>query len=1102
MNSLLDSLAGILLTQSLQVGVIFLIVMMACILLRRASSHWRYLLWLLVVAKCLTPPIVSFSLPVLPGEQIVDARSSYPGQTIEIEDWSFVPSSESTMATATEGISSASLESGVIDRQPAAKAKLITLSLQHWLAIAWVTGAFAFLLTMAIKIWTTHRTIIRSRVEADEKVQSILHDLARTLGLKRLPKLYEVDFAVQPFVWGWLGGDIYLSPSFSTSCSREKCRSMIAHELAHVSRWDAAVNHLQNVVQALFFFHPMVWIANKRLRLERERCCDEAVLSDSANSPRVYAEAIIDMLTRESESGKSTPALAVTGALMDIKVRLVTILTPNRNFFRRPSRTAVITMLLLGACVLPTVVVLTRSSMAMDDRNNNGNSVELKRFYSRFVDEAGNAIQGVQVTAAGVRCKEDPFSGYGWPTNVAPKIDYVTDANGEVEVEYPSNFPFGFGQELTPTVLIFRCKHEQYMFLGNVEVGVAVKNFTQTLERGCQVTLTCRGPDGLPIIEFANVRPGWDREIWKLRDGHLRNGSLSVGDTQTMLVVPDANGKHLFSEPINLHGSKENEFTSEIEVQPGMSLSGKLADNVPRPIKLGKVIAFCVPKPLGPSFTENPAVSWMDEATISPDGSFEFASLPPSESVQLIALCRGWLTDQWGEDMNVKGQILNIDQDQMASKKISGITLTMEQAGAIDVAILDPEGNPVVGAEVSCWPNQAYSHNLGTSLLGFCYKSIELVNSQIAGRPAPVADPTKSDRFIALTDKEGKAVLYEIPLNRQQFVQAFHKEFELRDNSTTEFVRYFRGLEFKCDTPEPKKITVHMTRPRKASDTKIATAAPKNGKAKMTAPPASNSKVVKFEVELLSQEQVAKSIQDRPVAISATIRKAMIDYSEGIQEPSPQIETTVNDLRNGKETLTLENVLSLFVPGDEAAVEVAKHLLQNDDPVIQFAGNLIIASSVSGDPTVAQNLHKLAHDKSLSMADRQLICTWCGGVGIRPDDSVEQIRQHFANVSAEEVKFKPGDVAPEFEFESETGAKISSKEMQEKRWSFTSGQHHAVRVWARCLPMSRRLPSWIKVRSKLSLSALTTTMQSLLRLLRNFKYPSSTCAMSVDGEAI
>ena len=421
MNSLLNELAGVLLSQSLQIGIVFLIVMMACILLRRASAHWRYLLWLLVIAKCLTPPIVSFSLPVLPSQQIADARSSDPDQN----------------------------------------------------------------------------------------------------------------------------------------------------------------------------------------------------------------------------------------------------------------------------GILPTFVVLTRNSAAVDDRNSQNNSVELKKFKCRFLDEGGRPVQGVLVTAAGLRCEEEPSSYYGWPTEFAPKTEYATDANGEVQVEYPTNFGFlANRQGLTSTKLFFRCKHEQYISLENIEVGVSVENFTRTLERGCQVTLTCQAPDGLPIKEFANVTPGCDREIWKLQDGKMHSGSLPVGSTQTMLVVPSADGKHLFSEPVDLLCSKEEVLTSEIEVQPGMILSGRLADNVPRPIEQGKVIAFCVPKPLGPSFTANPAVSWTDEAIISADGSFKFASLPPSKSVQLIALCRGWLTDQWGVHMLAQGQVLDIDQDRIASKKITGIALTMEQAGAIEVVVL------------------------------------------------------------------------------------------------------------------------------------------------------------------------------------------------------------------------------------------------------------------------------------------------------------------------------------------------------------------------------------------------------------------------------
>ena len=1095
MNSLLNALAGILLTQSLQIGVVFLIVMMACILLRRASAHWRYLLWLLVIAKCLTPPIVSFSLPVLPSQLMVGIQSSYPEQdsmvgtqTTETEDSRFAASSGSTSTTQTTGeLIASSTETRSIEQQSKTKAELVALSLQHWLALAWLAGVAVFLLIMAVKIWATHRRIVRSRVASCEEMQETLIELARTLGLKRLPKLYEVDFAAQPFVWGWLGGDIYLSPNFSTSCSREKRRSIIAHELAHVSRWDAAVNHLQNVVQALFFFHPLIWIANKRLRLERERCCDEAVLSDSANSPRVYAEAIIDMLTCESESERSTPALAVTGALRDIQTRIVIVLTPNRSFFRRPSRTAVITLLLLAAFVLPTFVVLTRNSAAVDDRTSQNNSVELKKIKCRFVDEADKPVHGVMVMAAGMRCNEDPTSGFGWPKNVAPKTEYISDANGEVEVEYPVRFGYengkvifnqsedpawlGFenGTELTSTAVIISYKHEDYLASGDLEVGVVIPNTTQTMQRGCQATLACRGPDGLSVREFAVVTPGWDRETWKRHDGELHSGGLPVGSTQAMLVVPRGDGKHLFSEPVDLSCTMDQIFRSEIVVQPGIILSGKLADNVPRPIENGKVIALCVPKPLGPSYQYDLAVSWTDETTISADGSFEFASLPPSESIQLIALCRGWLTDQWDEYSMAKGQILEIDQDRIASKKVTDITLTMERAGVLEVQVVGPDGKPLPGAHVKTGPAQMYSHGFGTTYLGFSYKSTVLVESQIANTEPPVADTEAIGRYVALTDNDGIARLNDIPLNRPLEFSTYHKDYVVRDKPKLPSL----GTEYQCNSPEPKRITVHMARPEKVMSKATVESTPlERKKAEKFTPRVLNTKVDRFDVDLLNQEQFIKSMRERIVSISPTIRKAMLDYSEGVQDPIPRVENAIKDLRDGNDTLTLENVAVILVPGDQSALEVAKQLLEHDNPGVRFAANLTIAASATDDLTAAQTLHRLAHNESLQLADRQLICTWCSGVGIRLDDTAEQIQKHFASVASEEVKFKPGDNAPEFEIESETGTKISSKELR--------GKTIVLHFWATsCGPCMGQMPEHIKSLSKLDQSQVEILFVSL-----------------------
>ena len=51
--------------------------------------------------------------------------------------------------------------------------------------------------------------------------------------------------------------------------------AIIAHELAHIRRWDLWVNLLQRIIETLLFYHPAVWWLSSRIRLEREMCCDE-----------------------------------------------------------------------------------------------------------------------------------------------------------------------------------------------------------------------------------------------------------------------------------------------------------------------------------------------------------------------------------------------------------------------------------------------------------------------------------------------------------------------------------------------------------------------------------------------------------------------------------------------------------------------------------------------------------------------------------------------------------------------------------------------------------------------------------------------------------
>ncbi len=106
------------------------------------------------------------------------------------------------------------------------------------------------------------------------------------------------------------------------------------------------------------------------------------------------------------------------------------------------------------------------------------------------------------------------------------------------------------------------------------------------------------------------------------------------------------------------------------------------------------------------------------------------------------------------------------------------------------------------------------------------------------------------------------------------------------------------------------------------------------------------------------------------------------------------------------------------------------------------------------------------------MASRQLIVTWSSGVGIRATDSPEQIADHFLNVSRDEPKFKAGDHAPTFRFETITGDNVSSDDLR--------GKVVVLHFWATsCGGCLSRMPSHIESISKLDQSKLEVIFVSL-----------------------
>jgi len=111
--------------------------------------------------------------------------------------------------------------------------------------------------------------------------------------------------------------------------SADELNQILLHELAHLRRWDDWTNLAQKIVKALFFFHPAVWWIEKKISLEREMACDDAVLAETA-SPRAYAECLAHLAEKTLIRRSVALAQAALGRIRQTSLRVAQILDVNR----------------------------------------------------------------------------------------------------------------------------------------------------------------------------------------------------------------------------------------------------------------------------------------------------------------------------------------------------------------------------------------------------------------------------------------------------------------------------------------------------------------------------------------------------------------------------------------------------------------------------------------------------------------------------------------------------------------------------------------------------------------------------------------------------
>lgn len=256
----------------------------------RASACSRHLVWTAAIGALLVLPATS-ALPwhldalTIPTPPSASAPASTAGSPMN-----------AMLATTREAgmIGTVSIPSPRTPLPgPSVTPFFSSLSPREVLLALYMVGLVAFLLRLAAGRWSLRRIGARATRVTGEEWLSPLREIAWQLDVDRPVRLLRSTEVGIPMTWGTVA-PIILLPAGAESWSDERRRVVLMHEMAHVVRCDFLTQFAAGIACAVYWFHPLVWYASRRLRVEREIACDDRVLS-AGTGPGSYVTHLLEV---------------------------------------------------------------------------------------------------------------------------------------------------------------------------------------------------------------------------------------------------------------------------------------------------------------------------------------------------------------------------------------------------------------------------------------------------------------------------------------------------------------------------------------------------------------------------------------------------------------------------------------------------------------------------------------------------------------------------------------------------------------------------------------------------------------------------------------
>jgi HEAT repeat protein/beta-lactamase regulating signal transducer with metallopeptidase domain len=327
--------------------------------LRRASAATRHLVWTAAIVAVLALPVLAAMLPWRLPVLTVAAPIAEPAAPV-------VPVApvESAGEPAARQQPLKRLPDVYVESASTASTASTALTAATALTALWLAGAALLLLRLAIGAMFLARVARRAEPLTTPDWTRPLLEAADRLGLDRAPQLLMSGRLPMPYASGLLRPSIVLPESAAEWDDRRR-RAVLCHELAHLRRLDLVLNAVGQVACALWWFHPLVWVAARRLRTESERACDDLVLGVGTRASE-YADHLLHIVCGALRA--RTPAVALPMAQQhEFEGRMLAILDRDARRGHPTRRHAAALAALAVLVVLPVAALgVTRTGAPAD----------------------------------------------------------------------------------------------------------------------------------------------------------------------------------------------------------------------------------------------------------------------------------------------------------------------------------------------------------------------------------------------------------------------------------------------------------------------------------------------------------------------------------------------------------------------------------------------------------------------------------------------------------------------------------------------------------------------------------------------------------------